>query len=174
MKTPVLLVASAFALLTSTGALAHPQGGGGLLAGFAHPFSGLDHVLAMMMLGLWAARRRGTTRLLLPFSFIASLLLGGFMGLVGLHVPAAEALIACSVLVFAFAVAASPHLGLRVGLALAAGFGLFHGYVHMGEMPASAEVEAFTAGMVAGSAVLHALGLGLGTLVAMHRPAFQP
>ena len=91
MRIRASLVLAACALVASTAALAHPPGTGGLLQGFAHPFSGLDHLLAMLIVGLWAARRRGATRLLLPVAFVLSLLLGALLGLADVLLTATDA-----------------------------------------------------------------------------------
>jgi urease accessory protein len=156
--------------LTSTAALGHPQGSGALLHGFAHPFTGLDHLLAMLLIGLWAARRRGTARMALPLAFLGSMFAGALGARMGALLPWVEPIITVSVVVFAAALLAAARIRLELGVSLAAAFGLFHGYAHIAQMPHSLQATAFIGGMLAGTAVLHAIGLAIGLAIASRRP----
>ena len=125
MKRIALFLVVAFG---STGAFAHPQSSDALLHGFAHPFTGIDHLLAMLLVGLWAARRQGASRFMLPLAFIASILAGALLGRAGVLLPAVEPIVVASVVVFAAALAV--RIRLTVGFMLVGAFGLFHGYTH--------------------------------------------
>jgi urease accessory protein len=161
---------TAFLILTlaSTTALAHPQAGGGLIHGFVHPFTGVDHLAAMLVVGLWAARYGGFSRLVLPVAFLASMLVGALVAGAGILLPGMEAMVLASVAVFAWALAFPMRLTLAAGLVAA--FGFVHGFVHIVELPAEAAFTLFSAGMLAGTALLHAIGLAVGLAIALRRP----
>ncbi len=109
MKLPKLL--AALALLAAPAlAFAHPgHGEHGLVAGLAHPLTGLDHLLAMFAVGLWAAQQQGAARLALPCTFVGTMLVGGLLGFEGLQLPFMETGIAASVLALGLCVALSPR-----------------------------------------------------------------
>lgn len=141
-------------------ALAHldPAEHGSFLAGLSHPLLGLDHVLAMIGVGLWGAILGGRARWALPTSFVGSMVLGFVLALGGLGLPFVEPMVLASVLVLGGAVA----LMLRIPTA-AAGivcglFGLFHGHAHGAELGAAGALP-FGAGFALSTAVLHAAGL---------------
>jgi urease accessory protein len=160
-------------LVTSSAVLAHPETAGGLLHGLAHPFTGVDHLLAMVLVGVWAARRRGWARALLPAAFVGSMLGGALLGLAGVPLPAVEPMILASIVVFAAALLAAARVPPAPSALLIGLFGLFHGYAHLAEMPEGSPVAAFAAGMVSGTALLHAIGLALGVAIAWRAPAFS-
>ena len=138
----------------------HDHGTSAFAAGFAHPFTGLDHLAAMVALGVWSAM---TTRRvwLAPVAFAGALLLGALLGLAGLALPAVEPMIAASLLVLGLLVATGRQLPAAAGAALAAGFALFHGAAHGTEL-AGPGAAAALAGMVLATALLHGAGIGLG------------
>ena len=156
----------------STSVLAHPQASGGLLSGFVHPFTGVDHLVAMLIVGFWAARRRGASRLALPLAFLGSMLAGALIWRAGIVLPAVEPIVLVSAVVFAVALVAAARIRSTFGVALVAGFGLFHGFAHAAELPAETAFIAFTGGMLAGTALLHTLGLAIGLAIGAHRPRF--
>ena len=159
---------AAFLLLTLAGttALAHPQASGGLMQGFVHPFTGVDHLAAMLIVGLWAARYGGFLRLVLPLAFLAGMLVGALVAGAGVLLPGVEAMVLASVAVFALALAFPMRLTPAVGLV--AGFGFFHGFAHIAELPSETPFTVFTGGMLVGTALLHAIGLA----IALRRPRF--
>ena len=106
--------------------------------GFLHPFTGWDHLLAMIAVGLWAAQHRGRALWLIPLSFVGVMLLGGILGVAGAWMPGAEAGIAISVLVLGGLVASMTRFTPSLSMAVVAFFALFHGYAHGHEMPAAA------------------------------------
>jgi urease accessory protein len=151
----------AFALATlSFSAAAHGGGAhdhGGLLTGFLHPITGLDHLAAMLAVGVWSAM---TTRRLwiAPVSFAALLLAGALLAQAGMQFPAIEPMIAASMLVVGLLLAVQVKLPEAAGAVLVGAFALFHGAAHGQELADGAAL----AGMVLGTAALHAAGIGMG------------
>jgi urease accessory protein len=133
----------------------------GFGAGFVHPFTGLDHLLAMVAVGLWAAQQRGTALWVLPLSFVAAMSLGALAGLGGLPLPMVESGIALSVLVLGLAVATAWRLPVSVSAALVALFALCHGHAHGTELAEGSGAAAYILGFVLATALLHASGIGL-------------
>lgn len=133
----------------------------GLLAGIAHPITGLDHLLAMLAVGLWAAQQSGAMRWALPLTFVGTMLLGGLLGFAGLQIPLMETGIAGSVLAFGLLVAVAARLPLAMALGLTALFALTHGVAHGLELPALASPWGYAAGFVAATAALHGAGYAL-------------
>ncbi|AZC16026.1 MULTISPECIES: HupE/UreJ family protein [Pseudomonas] len=149
-------------LLAPTLALAHPgHGDNGLVAGIGHPLGGLDHLLAMVAVGLWAAQQQGVARWALPCTFVGTMLLGGLLGFTGLQLPALESGIAASVLALGLAVALAVRPPLALAMAATALFALFHGVAHGLELPEMSSPWAYAAGFVAATAALHAAGYAL-------------
>jgi urease accessory protein len=145
-------------------ALAFAHGGhdhSGLLAGVAHPITGLDHLLAMLAVGLWAAQQSGAVRWALPLTFVVTMLLGGLLGFAGLEIPLMETGIAGSVLAFGLLVAVAARLPVAMALGLTALFALTHGVAHGLELPALASPWGYAAGFVAATAALHGAGYAL-------------
>jgi len=148
--------------LTST-AQAHTFGatGGGLAQGFAHPFLGLDHLLAMLAVGLWAAQLGGRARWAVPATFVAMMAVGGLLALSGVALPRVEAGIAVSVLMLGLLITTATRLPTWVGAMVVGTFALFHGHAHGTELLMQASEAAYGIGMLAASALLHAVGLSL-------------
>jgi urease accessory protein len=155
--------------LTPTAAFAHPALGdaNGFVHGFMHPLSGLDHQLAMVMVGLLAYQLGGRALWLVPFTFVGVMALGGFLGVMGISIPFVETGIALSVIVLGAIVA----FGVKASLAGAIGavglFAIFHGHAHGTEMPLGVAGAAYGVGFLLATAVLHALGIFIGFLVGM-------
>jgi urease accessory protein len=142
----------------------HAHGAGEALAtGFTHPFTGLDHLAAMVALGVWSALTARRVWLA-PFVFAATLWVGAWLGLTGLALPAIEPVIATSLLVLGLLVATKAQLPAVVGAALAAGFALFHGAAHGTEL-AGVHAAWALAGMVAATTCLHVAGVVLGLML---------
>ena len=156
------------ALAVSASASAHPGHGEitGFVAGFSHPLLGLDHVLAMLAVGMWAAQSRhgGKANVVwrAPLAFIAAMLAGALLGLSGVSVPFVEPLIAASVLVFGLLVSLRARASLAV-LPLVAAFAVFHGIAHGAEFsPGGASVATWMAGFTLATALLHITGVAIG------------
>lgn len=150
-------------------AAAHPgHAGGSLGAGLVHPFGGIDHLLAMLTVGLWAALQGGSAGWKVPTAFVAMLSAGAVLGLTGVQLPLVEALIAASVLVLGLAVMLAARVPAVAGVALVALFALFHGHAHGVEVPAGAASYLYVLGMALASAVLHLAGFGIGRTLQGH------
>jgi urease accessory protein len=161
-------ILSASALLFSPAlALAHPgHDHAGVMSGIAHPVLGLDHLLAMLAVGLWAAQQTGRARWALPLTFVATMLFGGLLGFTGLQLPLMETGIAGSVLALGLLVALAVRPPVAVATGLTALFALGHGVAHGLELPALASPWGYAAGFVMATAALH----GIGYVVARNLP----
>jgi urease accessory protein len=156
------ILAATALLLTPALAFAHPgHGDNGLIAGISHPLGGLDHLLAMLAVGLWAAQQQGIARWALPCTFVGTLLIGGLLGFAGINLPALENGIAASVLALGLAVALAVRPPLAMAVGATALFALFHGVAHGLELPEMTSPWTYAAGFVAATAVLHAGGYAL-------------
>jgi urease accessory protein len=164
-----LAVAAALVLLPGA-ALAHSGHGdaAGFTHGFMHPLGGLDHVLAMVAVGLYAALLGGRALWLVPATFVAVMALGGAAGVAGYALPYTEIGIALSVVVLGVAVALRVSLPTLAAVALVGVFAVFHGHAHGAEMPQDLSGYEYAAGFLAATALLHgagiAVGLGIGKL----------
>lgn len=152
--------------LLATPALAHTghADGAGLAFGFLHPVTGLDHLLAMVTVGLYAALIGGRALVTVPLAFVAMMAGGAALGVAGAPVPMVEPMIAASVVVLGLLCVLPWGRSAGVGVALAGWFALFHGYAHGAEMPVDASGLAYGAGFLAATALLHAAGLTFGLL----------
>jgi urease accessory protein len=139
----------------------------------AHPWSGIDHVLAMTAVGLLAARLGGRALWAVPAAFLGLMALGGIVTAAGLSLPFAEVAIALSVAVFGFTIASRIAPPVLAAMALVGVFALFHGHVHVGEMPANASALAYGTGFLASTALLHGLGIGIGLVIGNADAALQ-
>ncbi|MEQ1850149.1 MAG: HupE/UreJ family protein [Chthoniobacteraceae bacterium] len=153
---------SALVLLPSF-AHAHPgHGGGDFSGGFVHPLLGLDHVLAMVATGLWAAQLGGAARWRLPVAFATAMGLSVALGAAGFTLAWTEACIAISVLFLGFVLAAKVRAIPAAAVALVAGGAFFHGLAHASEMPAAGGMPS-AAGLLLSSALLQIASLSAGT-----------
>ena len=161
-----LALATSLALIPSL-ALAHP---GGLAAhgfghGFAHPISGIDHILAMVLVGMFAWQLGGRAVWLVPATFVAIMAVGGAFGMAGIGLPFTELGIALSVIVLGAVVALNIKAPVAVAMGVVGLFALFHGHAHGAEMPENAGGLAYAAGFIVATAVLHTAGIGAGFLL---------
>lgn len=158
-------------LLVPSVAFAHPGHGAdmSLMRGLLHPLTGLDHVLAMTAVGLWAAQQSGRALWAWPLTFVSVMLVGGVLGMEGLALPAIEPAIAASVFVLGLLVAASTAMPVWAGAALVGLFALFHGNAHGLEAPASGAAAIYALGFVMATALLHVAGLVWGLTLASTR-----
>ena len=154
-------------LLLPMTASAHTETGtiGGFVSGFLHPLTGLDHIVAMVAVGLWGAYLGAPAMWLLPVVFPVVMALGGGLGVLGVPLPAVEKCIALSgvMLGLAVAFAARPPLWLSAGIV--GFFAIFHGHAHGTELPESANATTYAVGFVIATGLLHLSGIALGLLV---------
>ena len=162
------LILTLLALTYGGAALAHPGHSDGAMAGLMHPLTGIDHILAMLAVGLWGAQLGGRAQWLLPASFVAFLAAGGALGMNGAALPMVEAGIVTSVLLLGLLIGFAVKLKTLPAALIVGGFAVFHGYAHGTEMPAMGNAWLYGMGFVAASAALHIAGLGLGRAVRRH------
>lgn len=157
--------AAVFSFLFAGQAAAHTFGahGAGFAEGFIHPFLGLDHLLAMLAVGIWAAQLGGRALWLVPLAFLSVMVGGAALAHSGLPFAPIEAMIAASVLVLGLLVAGSVRVSAAVGAMAVAFFAYFHGYAHGLEIPQAATPVAYVAGFMLATGCLHLLGIGLGS-----------
>ncbi|SIT45780.1 Protein HupE (modular protein) [Paraburkholderia piptadeniae] len=137
---------------------------GGVLAGFRHPISGLDHVVAMVAVGLWGAQLGRPAIWVLPVTFPIVMAFGGVLGGLGVSIPGIEVGIALSALLLGAAVALALTPPLWFAGLLVALFAICHGHAHGAELPESANPVTYAIGFVAATGTLHALGILIGTV----------
>lgn len=162
----IKIVAAALALWCFTGGPAFAHVGLGHVAGFTHgfvhPFSGLDHIIAMVAVGLYAANQGGRNLWLVPSAFVGTMIVGGALGYLGVPLPLVEGGIGVSVVVMSLVVAAGVNLPTVAAMALVSLFALFHGHAHGSEGTALASFLPYAAGFVMATASLHFAGISLG------------
>lgn len=147
-------------------ALAHSVGNSaaGFMAGFLHPLSGLDHLLAMVSVGIWGAQLGAPAIWLLPIAFPLIMAVGGALGVIGVPLPAGELLIALSVVALGTLVASASRLPTAAALSIVGLFAIAHGHAHGVELPGAADALAFTVGFVLATGLLHLAGIMIGLL----------
>jgi urease accessory protein len=160
---PGLITAAAIMLMPAV-ASAHVGAGGtsGLAHGFWHPLGGLDHMLAMVAVGMFAANLGGRALWAVPLTFVAMMAAGGALGIQAVELPFVEAGIALSVVVLGLVVALRLQWPVAAAMALVGGFAIFHGYAHGSEMAPGSSGAAYAAGFMAATALLHLAGIALG------------
>ena len=151
-------------MLVPTLVLAHQEAGQvtGFVSGLEHPISGMDHVVAMIAVGLWGAVLGPPAIWVLPVAFPMMMAFGGFMGLLGIPVPSIEIGIAVSAIVLGAMVLIQARPPLWVAAILVAIFAIFHGYAHGRELPAGANALLYSLGFVVATGLLHLVGILLG------------
>lgn len=160
-----LLAGSAGMLsLFAATASAHTFGahGAGMTEGLVHPFIGLDHLLAMLAVGIWAAQLGGRALWQVPLAFVAVMAGGAALAQLGLGLSLVEVMIAGSVLALGLLIAGAVRVSGTVSVMAVSLFALFHGYAHGLEMPQAGSPVAYAAGFVLATVCLHLLGIALG------------
>ncbi|WP_249138263.1 HupE/UreJ family protein [Phenylobacterium montanum] len=166
-RLAVAATSAAFALsLAASPAEAHTGTGlaGGFVSGFLHPLSGLDHLLAMVSVGLWGAILGRPLLVALPVIFPAMMAAGAALGMLNTPMPPVELGIAVSVLVLGAVIAFGARAPVWLACILVGGFALFHGYAHGRELPSAADPVGYSTGFVLCTGLLHVAGIGLGAL----------
>lgn len=152
---------------TTAPAFAHlnPEEHGSFMAGFSHPLFGLDHILVMVAVGLWAAQIGGKALWGVPAAFVATMAIGFGLAVSGVDLPFVEPAILASVVALGLLVAMAVKLDTAMSAAIVAVFALFHGHAHGGELGTAGAVS-FGIGFVVATAFLHIAGIGLGLGIA--------
>ncbi len=163
--SPLLATSVLFAISAAT-ASAHSAHGaiGGFSSGFLHPLTGLDHIVAMVAVGLWGAFLGGRAMWLLPVVFPVVMAFGGALGVLGAPMVGVEIGIALSGVVLGLMVAFAARPPLVVAAVLVGIFAIFHGYAHGAELPESANAMTFAIGFVVSTGLLHLCGIAFGLL----------
>ena len=161
-----ILAALAPVLLFSPAAWAHVEAGqaGGVLSGLAHPVSGLDHVLAMIAVGLWGAQLGAPAIWLLPVAFPMMMAVGGLLGLLGIPLGGVEIGIAVSSVVLGALILGEVRMPVLGALLVVAFFAVFHGHAHGTELAPGQNAMLYSLGFVIATGTLHAVGIGIGTI----------
>ena len=165
---------AAAALLLVAGAAVFPQHalahfastGAGFTAGLAHPMLGLDHVLAMLAVGMWSSQLGRPAIWVLPVAFVAVMTVGGSLAASGAVLPAGELGVALSVIVLGAMIAFDRRLALPAALAVVSVFALAHGHAHGSALPAHAGLLSYGAGFALATGLIHLAGVGIGLLTA--------
>jgi urease accessory protein len=147
-------------------AWAHAESGeaGGFLSGMSHPVSGLDHVVAMIAVGLWGAQLGMPAIWILPVAFPMLMAAGGMLGLVGMPVPGVEIGIALSAVVLGALVLGRKRLPLAAAVVIVGFFAIFHGHAHGTELPTGQNALLYSLGFVSATGLLHAVGIAIGLI----------
>lgn len=162
MRPTPFLLSLGLALIAAPAAAHSGHGNiGGFVAGLAHPLLGLDHMLAMAAVGLWAAQLGGRALWQVPAAFLGVMAVGAGLAMTGLALPQVEGMILASVLVLGLAVAWAGRLPVSAAVGVAGLFALFHGAAHGQELPAGAGAGFYAAGFLLATTALHAIGLAL-------------
>lgn len=158
--------AAVFAVLWPLAAWAHIGSGqaGGFLSGLWHPVSGLDHVLAMVAVGLWGAQLGAPALWLLPVAFPMMMAFGGMLGLMGLPLPGVEMGIAVSAVVLGTLVLGQIRLPLIAAALVVGFFAVFHGHAHGTELKPGQDAMLYSLGFVIATGMLHGVGIGIGLI----------
>ena len=166
MKTKMQLPLAVALALMAAPAEAHVRQGeaNGFLSGLAHPVSGLDHIIAMVAVGLWGAQLGAPAIWLLPVTFPMVMAFGGFLGLIGIPLPEVEIGIALSGVLLGAAVLLEFKAPLWLAAALVGIFGLYHGHAHGAELPPGEDGLLYSLGFVLATGALHAAGIAIGTV----------
>jgi urease accessory protein len=159
-------------MLVPSMASAHVVAGAshGFAHGFSHPFSGIDHVLAMTAIGLFAVRLGGRALWLVPVTFVCVMALAGVAGMAGVTVAFVDIGVAMTVVVLGLTLAAQLSVSTTVAALLVGFFAIFHGYAHGAEMPENISALSYGLGFICATALLQALGVGLGLLAGLTGP----
>jgi urease accessory protein len=160
LSVTVLLV------LTASPAFAHVGAGAtaSFAAGVAHPLTGIDHIAAMIAVGLWAALKGGRALWVWPATFVGMMLIGGVLGMAGVPLPYVEPAILASVIALGILVMLAIDPPVWAGALVIGTFAVFHGHAHGTEVVETVSGAEYMAGFATATASLHALGIGFALL----------
>lgn len=165
-RIPLNLTTAIVAITLTQPALAHEQAGvtGGLASGLLHPVTGIDHLVAMVAVGIWGAQLGAPAIWILPITFPLVMAVGGVLGVLHVPLPMPEVMIAMSAVILGVAVAARLRLPFPAAALVVAVFAVFHGHAHGAELPRAANALAYGVGFVTATGLLHLCGILIGTL----------
>jgi urease accessory protein len=154
--------------MTPFSASAHVGAGdtNSFVSGFTHPLAGVDHILAMIAVGLLAVHVGGRALWLLPLTFLSIMAIAGLLGAAGVWLPFVEMGIGMSVVVLGLAIAFQLTLPIAAAMGLVGFFAIFHGHIHGAEMADAVHGLTYGIGYLCATALLHATGIGFGTAIA--------
>ncbi|MBP0614061.1 HupE/UreJ family protein [Jiella mangrovi] len=163
------LLAAAAVLATPLPAFAHlnPAEHGSVLAGLSHPLTGIDHIVVMLLVGLWAATFKGATRFAIPAAFVGMMLVGFALAMAGVSLPFVEPTIMASLVAVGLLVALSVRVPAFGAAAIVGVFAVFHGHAHGSELGGAAAFD-YACGFALATAALHGVGLWLGSAAVRH------
>lgn len=166
MKLAARVILPATFAMAATPAFAHLEPGehGSFMAGFSHPLFGLDHILAMVAVGLWAAMIGGRAVWIVPSAFVGTMVVGFGAAMAGVPLPFVEPVILASVVAIGILVALAVNLPVWGGAAIVGLFALFHGHAHGEEMGVATALP-YLLGFASATALLHLAGIALGLLL---------
>jgi len=172
-SSKVITLPALIALFSSVPGIAHAHltgGSGGFESGLSHPLHGLDHILAMVAVGLWAAQLGGRALWIVPASFVGVMVLGGALGHAGVALPLVEPGITASIFILGILLILAVRVPVGVAAAIVGLFAVFHGFAHGAEAHQNVHFALYALGFVLATAVLHGLGVGVGLLAASVKP----
>ena len=165
----LLLSISTVTLAISIPAIMHAHGEAGEIVGFwdglQHPIGGLDHILAMLAVGLWASQLGGRAVWSIPLAFVSVMSVGGVLGVLNMPVPFVEQGIIASDLILGGLVLMATRLPLAASISIVGLLAIFHGYAHGSEMPTQASGLEYAAGFMVATATLHLSGISIALLI---------
>ena len=167
MNRPILRFCTSIIAFAPIAASAHVGAGDthGFVHGFSHPLSGIDHILAMVAVGLFAAHLADRALWLVPLTFVSFMAAAGIAGMAGVKLPFVEIGIGMSVVVFGLAVALRLSVPTLVAMGLVGFFAIFHGHAHGVEMPEGVSGLFYGVGFICATTLFHAIGVGLGLAI---------
>ena len=162
-----IFVVTTMLMMFASVASAHEGAGiaDGFSSGFMHPVLGLDHVIAMVAVGLWGAFLGNPAIWVLPVVFPLVMAFGGALGVIGVPVPAVETGIAVSAIVLGAMVAFAVRPPIWIAAVIVGAFAIFHGHAHGTELPSAANPLAYSLGFVIATGLLHISGIAFGLIV---------
>jgi len=171
-RTSLLPLCVLFVALMPSMALAHPGADHGthhFASGLLHPLTGLDHILAMAAVGMWADQLGAAARWRVPLAFRAMMIGGGLLAALHVALPFVESAILASILILGLLLLFTLRLPLGPAIALVSIFAIFHGYVHVAEIPIGASLLKYFCGFMAATVILVSAGCALGHFLASDR-----
>ena len=160
----ILAVASLTCAAAAASAHSDSADAGGFLSGYIHPLSGLDHLLAMVAVGIWGATLGRPLIWALPIAFPLMMVVGGVLGIARVPLPFVQAGVATSVIALGLAIALAWRAPIPASIAIVAVFAIFHGHAHGTELPSTGQPAAYAAGFVVSTGLLHLAGIAIGLL----------